>query len=48
LPAIAEAFEVHVPADACGDISTEAHERAVQRPIQASVMPMTALQVIVE
>jgi len=39
---------VHVPTDACGDISAEAHERAVQRAIQAGVVPMTALQVMFE
>jgi len=46
--AIAEGYEVHVPTDACGDITVEAHERAVQRTIQAGVVPMTALQVMFE
>jgi nicotinamidase-related amidase len=46
--AISEGYEVHVPADACGDISIEAHERAIQRAIQAGVVPMTALQVMFE
>ena len=48
LDAIAEGYDVHVPTDACGDISAEAHERAVQRAIQAGVVPMTALQVMFE
>jgi nicotinamidase-related amidase len=48
IDAISEGYEVHVPADACGDISTEAHERAIQRAIQAGVVPMTALQVLFE
>jgi nicotinamidase-related amidase len=48
LDAIAEGYEVHVPTDACGDLTPEAHERAVQRAIQAGVVPMTALQVMLE
>jgi nicotinamidase-related amidase len=46
--AIAEGYDVHVPTDACGDITPEAHERAVQRAIQAGAIPMTALQVMFE
>jgi nicotinamidase-related amidase len=46
--AIAEGYDVHVPTDACGDITAEAHERAIQRAIQAGVIPMTALQVMFE
>jgi nicotinamidase-related amidase len=46
--AIAEGYDVHVPTDACGDLTLEAHERAVQRAIQASVVPMTTLQVMFE
>jgi len=48
LDAIAEGYEVHVPTDACGDLTAEAHERAVQRAIQAGAVPMTTLQVIFE
>ena len=48
LDAIAEGYDVHVPTDACGDISVEAHERAVQRAIQAGAVPMTTLQVMFE
>jgi len=48
IDAIAEGFGVCVPTDACGDITTEAHERAVQRIIQAGAVPMTALQVMFE
>src|SRR5262249_26958449 len=48
LDAIAEGYDVHVPTDACGDMSAEAHERAVQRAIQAGVVPMTTLQVMFE
>lgn len=46
--AIAEGYEVHVPTDACADLTIEAHERAVQRAIQAGVVPMTTLQVMFE
>ncbi|KPF79092.1 chloroperoxidase [alpha proteobacterium AAP81b] len=41
-------YQVHVPTDACGDVSKEAHERAVQRLIQAGAVPMTSLQVTFE
>lgn len=46
--AIAEGYDVHVPTDSCGDVTVEAHERAVQRAIQAGVVPMTTLQVMFE
>ena len=48
LSAIAEGYEVYVITDACGDVSTEAHERAIQRMIQSGVMPMTAIQYLLE
>jgi nicotinamidase-related amidase len=48
LSAIDQGFEVYVVADACGDVSDEAHERAVQRMIQAGARPMTALQYLLE
>jgi len=48
LDAVAEGYDVHVPTDACADISAEAHERAVQRAIQAGAVPMTTLQVMFE
>jgi len=48
LDAIAEGYEVHVPTDACGDLTAEAHERAVQRAIQVGAVPMTTLQVMFE
>ncbi len=41
-------YEVHVPADACGDVTPEAHERSVQRLVQAGAVPMTSLQVVFE
>jgi hypothetical protein len=35
-------------ADACGDVSTEAHEMAMQRMIQRGARPMTSLQYLLE
>ena len=48
LSAIAENYETYFLTDACGDVSTEAHERAVQRMIQAGANPMTSLQYLLE
>lgn len=48
LSALAQGFEVYVIADACGDVSDEAHERAMQRMIKAGARPMTALQYLLE
>lgn len=48
LSAIDQGFEVYVIADACGDVSDEAHQRAMERMIQAGVRPMTALQYLLE
>ena len=48
LSALDQGFEVYVIADACGDVSEEAHERAMQRMIQAGARPMTAVQYLLE
>ena len=48
LSALAQGFEVYVITDACGDVSTEAHERAVTRMVQAGARPLTALQYMLE
>ena len=48
LSALDQGFEVYVIADACGDVSDEAHERAMERMIQAGVRPMTSLQYMLE
>jgi len=48
LSALEQGFEAHVIADACGDVSAEAHERALQRMIQAGAVPMTSLQYLLE
>lgn len=46
--AIDQGFEVYFIADACGDVSAEAHERAVERMIQLGAVPMTSLQYMLE
>lgn len=48
LSALDQGFEVYAIADACGDVSAEAHERAMERMIQAGVRPMTSLQYMLE
>jgi len=48
LSALEQGFEVYVIADACGDVSDEAHERAMERMIQAGVRPLTSLQYLLE
>jgi nicotinamidase-related amidase len=48
LSALDQGFEVYVIADACGDVSDEAHERAMERMIQAGARPMTSLQYLLE
>ena len=48
LSALDQGFEVYVIADACGDVTDEAHERAMERMIQAGVRPMTSLQYLLE
>jgi len=48
LSALDQGYEVYVIADACGDVSTEAHERAMDRMTQAGVRPMTSLQYLLE
>lgn len=48
MSALDQGFEVYVIADACGDVSDEAHERAMQRMIQQGARPMTSLQYLLE
>jgi nicotinamidase-related amidase len=48
LSAIEQGFEVYVIADACGDVSTEAHDRALDRMVQVGARPMTSLQYLLE
>src|SRR6266699_1573435 len=48
LSALDQGFEVYVIADACGDVSDEAHERAIERIVQAGARPMTSVQYLLE
>jgi len=48
LSAKAEGFDVYIITDACGDVSKEAHDIAVERMKQAGVKPMTAVQYLLE
>jgi len=48
LSALDQGFEVYFVADACGDVSDEAHERAVERMVQAGARPMTSIQYLLE
>ena len=48
LSAIEQGFEAYIITDACGDMSTEAHERAVQRMLQVGARPMTSVQYLLE
>ena len=48
LSALEQGFDAYVITDASGDISEEAHERAVQRMIQAGAKPLTSVQYLLE
>jgi nicotinamidase-related amidase len=48
LDLLKEGFEVYIAADACGDISPEAHQRAMDRLVQAGAVPITSLQYVFE
>jgi nicotinamidase-related amidase len=48
LSALDQGFEVFVITDACGDVSTEAHERAVDRMVAAGAQPITSVQYLLE
>jgi len=43
-----QGFEVYVITDACGDVSEETHERAIERMVQAGARPMTSVQYLLE
>jgi nicotinamidase-related amidase len=48
LELLREGLEVYISADACADVSPEAHERAIDRAIQAGAVPITSLQYLFE
>ena len=48
LDMLKEGFEIYIAADACGDLSLEAHNRAMDRAVQAGAVPITSLQYLFE
>jgi nicotinamidase-related amidase len=48
LDMLKEGFEIYIAADACGDLSLEAHNRAMDRGVQAGAVPITSLQYVFE
>jgi len=48
LSALDQGYEVFILCDACGDVSTEAHDRAIDRMVQAGAQPMSSLQYLLE
>lgn len=48
IQALGEGYDVFVVSDACGGVSVEAHEMAMQRMIQAGVVPITWMAVLGE
>lgn len=48
LSAMEEGHDVYVITDACGDVSNEAHERAIQRMVHMGVKPITSIQYLLE
>jgi len=48
LSALDQDFDVYVIADACGDVSIDAHQRAIERMSQIGARPMTSLQYLLE
>src|SRR5205809_6209999 len=41
IQALGEGYEVYIVTDASGGVSREAHERAIQRMVQAGAVPIT-------
>ncbi|RCJ22229.1 hydrolase [Nostoc minutum NIES-26] len=48
LSALDQGFEVYVIADACGDVTIEAHNRGMDRMVQRGAQPITALEYLLE
>jgi nicotinamidase-related amidase len=48
LCALEQGYQVYVISDACGDVSDEAHQRAMERVIQAGARPLTSLTYLLE
>jgi hypothetical protein len=43
-----EGYEIYIVADACGDLSMEAHNRSMDRAVQAGAIPITSCQYLFE
>jgi nicotinamidase-related amidase len=43
-----EGYEIYIAADACGDLSMEAHNRSMDRAVQAGAIPITSCQYLFE
>ena len=48
LDMLKEGYEIYISADACGDLSVEAHNRAMDRSVQAGAIPITSFQYVFE
>jgi len=48
LDLLKEGFEIYIAADACGDLSIEAHNRSMDRLTQAGAIPITSWQYVFE
>src|ERR1700747_964280 len=48
LDMLKEGYEIYIPADACGDLSLEAHNRAMDRAVQAGAVAITTFQYVFE
>ena len=48
LDMLKEGYEIYIPADACGDLSPEAHNRSMERAVQAGAVPITTFQYLFE
>jgi hypothetical protein len=48
LEMLKEGYEIYIAADACGDLSLEAHNRAMDRAVQAGAIPITSCQYVFE
>jgi nicotinamidase-related amidase len=48
LEMLKEGFEIYIAADACADLSLEAHNRAMERCLHAGAVPITSCQYMFE
>ncbi len=48
IQAVERGYQVYLVVDACGDLSFQAHTKAIQRMVEAGAVPVTWLQVFLE